>query len=143
MSTQQQLYCTFRVDRYLFGAPVTSVQEVVRHQTMTPVPLAAPEIKGLLNLRGQIVTAIDLRRRLGLPETSSGATPVHVLLSDGDGAVSLMVDQVEDVQEVSSEVIEEPPEIVAPAIRALLRGVAKRKDCLLLLLDESKAVSVS
>ncbi|MCX8156380.1 MAG: chemotaxis protein CheW [Verrucomicrobiae bacterium] len=138
-----ELFCTFTVDRYLFGAPVTRVQEVVRNQAMTPVPLAAPEIRGLLNLRGQIVTAIDLRRRLGLPERQADAAPVHVLLSDGDGAVSLMVDQVEDVQEVSPDILEEPPETVDAAIRALLRGVARRDDRLLLLLDETKAISLS
>jgi purine-binding chemotaxis protein CheW len=138
-----ELYCTFTVDNYLFGAPVMRVQEVVRNQAMTPVPLAAPEIKGLLNLRGQIATAIDLRRRLGLPERAAESAPVHVLLSDGDGAVSLMVDQVEDVQEVHPDIIETPPETVNPAIRALLRGVARREHRLLLLLDETKAISLS
>ena len=61
-------FSTFVVDRLLFGVEVEKVQEVIRYQEMTRVPLAPPVVKGLINLRGQIVTAIDLRRRLELSE---------------------------------------------------------------------------
>ena len=66
MSATQQQFCTFYINRLLFGVEVETVQEVIRHQEMTGVPLAPEVVAGLINLRGQIVTAIDLRRRLGV-----------------------------------------------------------------------------
>ena len=77
------------------------MQEVIRHQAMTRVPLAPKLIGGLINLRGQIVTAIDLRLRLGLPERRPGQLPMNVVVRSEDGAVSLLVDEIGDVLEVS------------------------------------------
>ena len=71
-SMASQQFCTFLLDGYLFGVPVPQVQEVIRFQPMTPVPLAPPAVKGMINLRGQIVLAIDLRRRLSLGERPRG-----------------------------------------------------------------------
>ena len=68
-------FSTFVVDRLLFGVEVEKVQEVIRYQAMTRVPLAPPVVKGLINLRGQIVTAVDLRRRLGLPPRATRTCP--------------------------------------------------------------------
>jgi len=134
------LYCTFIVDRLFFGVPVEHVQEVIRYQDLSLVPLARPEVSGLINLRGQIVTAIDLRCRLRLPKRGEGSRGMNVLITTPDGAVSLVVDQIEDVLEVSPEHIERPPETLQGEIRELIQGACKLKDRLLLLLDTEKAI---
>ena len=92
---------TFHVDGHLFGVEVAAVQEVVRYQPMTRVPLAPPALSGLINLRGQIIPAVDLRRRLGFPDRPAGELPMDVIVRTGDGMVSLLVDRIGDVVEVS------------------------------------------
>ena len=142
MSRKTQQYCTFSVDQFFFGVPVTQVQEVVRHQALTRVPLAAPEVRGLINLRGQIITAIDLRRRLNLPDRPADHPLMNVLLHTSDGAVSLLVDQIEDVLEVGDETIEEPPETMQGSARKLVSGASKQKSRLLLILDTARAMEL-
>ena len=89
-------FCTFVLGGHHFGIDVLKVQEIIRYQEMTRVPLAPPVVRGLINLRGQIVTAIDLRRRLELPERTDGQLPVNVVVKTDDGAVSLLVDEIGD-----------------------------------------------
>ena len=96
MADERQ-YCTFYLDGHYFGVDVLKVQEVIRYQEMTRVPLAPPVVRGLINLRGQIVTAIDLRRRLDLPDRPADQLPVNVVVQTDDGAVSLLVDEIGDV----------------------------------------------
>ena len=81
-------YCTFYVDGHYFGLDVLNVQEIIRYQDMTRVPLAPPVVRGLINLRGQIVTALDLRRRLELSERPADQLPVNVVVHTDDGAGS-------------------------------------------------------
>lgn len=135
-------YSTFFVGDLFFGIDVLQVQEVLRYQKMTRVPLAPDVIEGLINLRGQIVTAIDLRRRLGLQHRVDGENPMNMVVRTEDGAVSLLVDEIGDVLEVGPETFEPPPENVDPAVRPLIRGVHKLKDRLLLILDTGKAVDL-
>jgi purine-binding chemotaxis protein CheW len=137
MASQQ--FCTFLLDGCLFGVPVPQVQEVIRFQPMTPVPLAPPAVEGLINLRGQIVLAIDLRRRLALPERSEGTLPINVVVRTPDGAVSLLVDEIGDVIEVQASTFEAPPETLRGAARSLILGVHKLERKLLHLLDTEKA----
>ena len=141
MSESKQ-YCTFHVDRYFFGVAVEKVQEVVRHQETTRVPLAPAEVSGLINLRGQIVTTINLRQRLGLTPRDDQNAPMNVLISTGEGAVSFQVDQIEDVLTVEPESVEAPPATLHGGVRRFLRGVSKQKDRLLLLLDDVKAMEL-
>jgi purine-binding chemotaxis protein CheW len=136
-----QQYCTFYVDGYYFGLDVLRVQEIIRHQEMTRVPLAPPVVRGLINLRGQIVTAIDLRRRLELRERPADQLPLNVVVQTGDGAVSLLVDEIGDVLEVSEKAFERPPETFRGTARALIQGAYKLKDRLLLVLDPDKVVT--
>ena len=143
MSNKTQQYCTFTVDQFFFGVRVTQVQEVVRHQALTRVPLAAHAVRGLINLRGQIITAIDLRRRLALPDRQTNQPPMNVLLHSSDGAVSLLVDQIEDVLEVGDETIEAPPETMQGPARQLISGASKQKQRLLLILDTAKTVELT
>lgn len=79
MSLERQ-FCTFHLDSLFLGIEVLRVQEVIRAQPMTHVPLAPPAVKGLINLRGQIVTAIDLRDRFGLPPLPSEQAPMNVVV---------------------------------------------------------------
>jgi purine-binding chemotaxis protein CheW len=135
-------YCTFYLRDMYFGLDVLKVQEIIRFQPMTPVPLANPIIRGLINLRGQIVTAIDLRRRLDLPDRSEESPPVNVVIQTDDGAVSLLVDEIGDVLEVSEKAFERPPETLRGTARELIRGTYKLPNQLLLILDTEKAVSL-
>jgi purine-binding chemotaxis protein CheW len=133
---------TFSVDRYSFGIPVAAVQEVIRYQQMTRVPLAPPSIGGLINLRGQVITAIDLRHRLGLPPRPEGALPVNVVVRTQDGAVSLLVDRIDEVVHASSDDFEAPPDTLTGQGRQLVLGAYKLPGHLLLALDVPRAVDV-
>lgn len=140
MANAQQ-FCTFFVDGQFFGVPVQQVQEVIRYQEMTRVPLVPPVIRGLINLRGQIVVAIDLRRRLNAADRSKDALPMNVVVRTADGAVSLLVDEIGDVLEVQDDTFEPPPETLKSASRELVLGVHKLPKHLLLILDTEKAVN--
>ena len=133
-------FCTFSLGELLFGIEVLKVQEVIRAQTMTRVPLAQRAIRGLINLRGQIVTAIDLRESLGLPPLAEGQEPMHVVVRTDEGAVSLLVDEIGDVLETEAAMYEDPPETLPPHARELIRGVYKLPERLLLVLDTDKAL---
>lgn len=135
-------YCTFFVDGHYFGLDVLKVQEIIRYQEMTRVPLAPPVVRGLINLRGQIVTAIDLRRRLELKERAPGQLPINVVVQTEDGAVSLLVDDIGDVLEVSEKTFERPPETLQGPARALIRGAYKLPERLLLILDTERTVNL-
>lgn len=133
VSTKQ--FATFMLDQYYFGVEVLTVQEVIRYQDMTRVPLAPSVVQGLINLRGQIVTAIDLRRRLELPVRTDGEQPMNVVVRTSDGVVSLLVDEIGDVVETSAADFEPAPDTINGAARELVTGVYKLKDRLLLALD--------
>jgi purine-binding chemotaxis protein CheW len=137
-----QQFCTFLLDGHVFGTPVPKVQEVIQHQEMTKVPLAPGVVSGLINLRGQIVTAIDLRRRLGLPERGTDQLPMNVVVRTSDGAVSLLVDEIGDVIEVEEDTLEAPPETLQGFAREVVRGVYKLSGRLLLALDIDRVVDL-
>ncbi len=136
-------FATFYLDRLLFGVEVAKVQEVIRYQEMTRVPLATSVVTGLINLRGQIVTALDLRKRLEFSERASDRLPMNVVVRTGDEAVSLLVDEIGDVLEVEDETFEPPPETLRGVARELIRGAYKLKDRLLLILDTEKTVAIN
>ena len=135
-------FCTFYLEDDFFGVDVQQVQEVLRHQDQTHVPLAPKMIRGLINLRGQIVTALDLRCRLGLSERSQDTLPINVVVRTKDGAVSLLVDEIGDVVEVSEDDFEPPPETVTGVARELIVGTYKLADRILLILDTDKTVNL-
>jgi purine-binding chemotaxis protein CheW len=140
MVNERQQLCTFFVADRFFGVDVTRVQEVIRYQEMTRIPLASPVIRGLINLRGQIVTALDMRARLGLPPRPGNALPMNVVVRTDDGAVSLLVDEIGDVVEVDPASREAVPETLTVGSRELISGVCKLKDRLLLVLDPQRAI---
>ncbi len=141
MANEKQ-YCTFFLKDLFFGVEVLHVQEVFRYHEMTSVPLAPPVVKGLINLRGQIIIAIDLRSRLGLGERPSGKRPMNIVVRTSDGVVCLLVDEIGDVLEVPVENYERVPDSVNGLTRELVAGVYKLKDHLLLVLDTEKAAHV-
>jgi purine-binding chemotaxis protein CheW len=132
-------FCTFYLDKLLFGVELKGVQEVIRSLEMTRVPLAPDVVSGLINLRGQIVTAVDLRRRLELEPAPPGAHSMNVVVRSEDGSVSLLVDEIGDVVEVEEDTFEPPPETLRGTIRTMITGVHKLNDRLLLVLDTDKA----
>ncbi len=141
MSPNRQ-YCTFFLDGLFFGVEVRQIQEVLRYREMTRVPLAPRVLRGLINLRGQIVPALDLRRRLELAERPDGQLPMNVVVRTESGAVSLLVDEIGDVVEVEEDVIERPPETLRGTARELIQGACKLKERLLLILHTEKAVNL-
>jgi purine-binding chemotaxis protein CheW len=127
----------------MFGVDVLHVQEVLCFQPMTSVPRAPSVIEGLINLRGQIVTAIDMRRRLRLPARTEDKPPMNIVVRTSDGAVSLMVDEIGDVLQLDESTYERPPENLDGVARELIRGVYKLKDRLLLILDEERTADLT
>ncbi|KAA6464821.1 chemotaxis protein CheW [Acidobacteria bacterium AB60] len=128
-------FCTFVLDRLLFGIEVEKVQEVIRYQEMTPVLTAPDSIAGLMNLRGQIVTAVDLRRRMGLPKNEEGGLPMNVVICTSEGAVSLLVDRIGEVVETEPETFESLPDSVRGEVRQTTTGVYKLEHGLLHVLN--------
>ena len=135
-------FSTFFVGDLLFGIPVEKVQEVAGFVEMTPVPLAPPKVRGLINLRGQIVTAIDLRNCLDLEGQPVGETPVNVILRMDDGYASLLVDRVGEIVEVDEDAFEFPPETLRGPVRELIQGAYKLDKELMHVLDLDRALHV-
>jgi purine-binding chemotaxis protein CheW len=131
---------TFWLDGDLFGVEVEHVQEVLRSQSITRVPLAPPAVAGLINLRGQVVTAIELRERLGRPARPAGEEPVVIVVRLHGEAVSLLVDSIADVVDVDLRDFEAPPDTMDGTSRELIRGAYKLSGQLLLALDVNRAV---
>jgi len=131
---------TFWLDGDLFGVEVEHVQEVLRSQSITRVPLAPPAVAGLINLRGQVVTAIELRERLGRKPRPEGQEAVVIVVRLHGEAVSLLVDSIADVVDVDVRDFEAPPDTLDGAGRDLIRGAYKLAGQLLLALDVNRAV---
>ena len=147
MSEQAQ-YCTFWVDGLFFGVGVECVQEVLRYQQLTAVPSAPEAIQGLINLRGQIVTALDLRCRLGLPPRAEDALPMNVIVRSRGEVVSLLVDDIGDVitatdRSGSGLELEPAPANVPSVVQDVVHGVLALPDAVLLVLDADRAADVS
>lgn len=139
---QSSQYCTFYLDNLLFGIELRGVQEVIRYLEMTVVPLAPSVVSGLINLRGQIVTAIDLRRRLELDARSADMLPANVVVRSEDGPVSFLVDEIGDVVEVDEDTFEPPPETLQGTVRSVILGVHKLDNRLMHVLDREKACEI-
>jgi purine-binding chemotaxis protein CheW len=110
---------------------------------MTKVPLAPGVVSGLMNLRGQIVTAVNLRRRLELESRPAGELTMNVVVRSEDGAVSLLVDEIGDVVEVDESTFEPPPETLRGSVRDMILGVHKLNERLMHVLDVEKACQMT
>lgn len=138
----EEQFCTFRLGGLLFGVEVLCVQEVLLAQTMTRLPLTTNVVKGLINLRGQIVTAIDLRARLNFPPLEDASKQMNVVVRTHDTAFSLIVDEIGDVVDVEASSFEEPPETLTGEARELILGAYKLENELLLVLDTDRATTL-
>jgi len=141
--TPARQYCAFRVDDLLLGIELGRVREVLRRGDPTPVPGASNDVLGLMNLRGEIVTVLDIRSRLGLPPATRSERSVYVVLDSGDESVSLVADEVHEVIAVDEAAFEEPPNALPARLRRHLTGIYKLPGRLLLALDVDAAVELA
>lgn len=139
--TTSQKYCTFYLDKYYFGIEVEQVQEIIRFQEITPVALAPKVVKGLINLRGQIVTAVDLRCLLELPDREEGQVPMNIVVRTPLGAFSLLADRIGDVLGLADDSFESPPDNLSGMAGELIERAYKLDGKLLLTMAISKLVS--
>jgi chemotaxis signal transduction protein len=135
MTTTAVSLCTFRLGDLHIGIDVIVVQEVLRRQEATRVPLVPEVIHGLINLRGEIVTTIDLRERFGLPPSATPEQSMNVVIRTPDGPVALVVDEIGDVIDADEALFELPPPTLTGTHREFVTGVFKLDDILLLLID--------
>ncbi|EMI56780.1 MULTISPECIES: chemotaxis protein CheW [Rhodopirellula] len=136
--------CTFSLDKQVFGIEVKAVQEVIRYQNMTEVPLADESVCGLINLRGQIVTAVDLRTRLGLPDRASDQLPMNIIVrGDSGSTTSFLVDSIGEVKMIDPKNFERTPGTLGGVASEIIRGAYKTDDELILILDRERAMNVS
>ena len=136
-------FCTFFLEQHCLGIDLLEVQEIIRFQPITRVPLAPRALTGLINLRGQVVTAIDLRERLDLPPRPADYEPMNIVIRTPDGAISFLVDRIGEVCPAETERLEPVPETLTGPVRELVTGVQKLPDRLLLILDAIKAATLS
>src|SRR5665647_3037250 len=113
-------FATFTVAGARYGIDVLRVQETLRAQARTTVPLAPPGITGLVNLRGQVVMLLDLRVRLGLEPLASDAEPMMIVVQVGGEPISLLVDEIGDVVYAQDEQFEMPPDTLPSALRGVI-----------------------
>jgi purine-binding chemotaxis protein CheW len=127
--------CSFFVHGLLMGIDVQYVQEAVRNIEITGVPLAPISVLGLINLRNQIITAIDLRRCLGLPKRAAEQMSVHLILRMEDESVSLLVDEVDGAIEPDEHLLEIAPAALRERFQDLVHEAYKLPGGLLFVLD--------
>ena len=141
-ATDADLVLTLTVGGQSCGVPVLLVRDVLGTQSITPIPLAPAEIEGAMNLRGRIVTAVDLRRRLRLPARDDGAKPMSVVVEHGGELYAMLADAVGDVVPLSAADRAANPPTLDPLWREVSRGVHRRDGQLLILLDVDRLLAI-
>lgn len=135
MNTDILQLTTFWVDTNLCGVKVLDVQEILHYRKITPVALVPEHVRGLMNLRGDIVTVLDLRRMFGLPPLADETTSMNLVVQTADEAVSLFVDRMATIVEVTADQLLPPPDTIQNALAGYLSAVCQVHDDLLLILD--------
>jgi purine-binding chemotaxis protein CheW len=135
-------FVTMMVADQMFGIPVLTVQDVLGPQRITRVPLAPPEVAGALNLRGRIVTAFDVRRRLGLPKRESDKAGMNVVVDFKGELYALMVDNVGEVLSLSADTYERNPNTLDPRWREVSGGIYRLKGKLLVVLEVARLLAI-
>jgi purine-binding chemotaxis protein CheW len=133
-------YCGFRIANEHYAVPVIDVQEVVKPMPVTSIPLSEEFVRGLINLRGQIVTSISLRRMFGLKENTT-AEHMNVIVREGDSLFSLVVDEILDVVEIDEEIISKTPETIPLPLKNFVSGIYRTNQELIIILDLKKILS--
>jgi purine-binding chemotaxis protein CheW len=142
VETAGEILVTLSVANQLCGIPVLAVRDVLGEQAITRIPLAQPEIAGSLNLRGRIVTAVDLRRRLRLPPAPPGTARMSVVVEHGSELYALLVDEVAEVMALSPDAFERNPPTLPPAWAAVSVGIYRLEERLLLQLDVARLLAL-
>jgi purine-binding chemotaxis protein CheW len=135
-------YVTVMIGDQLFGLPISRVQDVFMPDRLTRVPLASPEIAGVLNLRGRIVTAIDMRRRLGLPPRSDGRPPMAVGIELKGESYGLLIDTVGEVLKLADGTREPNPVNLDQHLARVSAGVNRLEGQLLVILDVDRVLEM-
>jgi len=138
--TESHTYSTFYIDKFYFGILTTEVTELTKGSEVTPVPLAPPAIYGLINLRGQIATAIDMRQCLGITTSQYSEGTITLFFSRNASLFGLLVDSISDIVEVDEMNFEQPPTNLPEAAKKLIHGVYKLPDKLLFVLDPARLI---
>lgn len=131
----EEQFLTLFIDQQMFGLRLSSVQEVLDGQIPTPIRLATPEVAGVINLRGRIITAIDVRRRLGLPDPAGQTGRIGVVVHHDGETYDLIFDAVGEVLPVGSDIHHENPPTLDPRWRACCAGVYRLKSHLMVVLN--------
>ncbi|HVV50950.1 MAG TPA: chemotaxis protein CheW [Polyangia bacterium] len=134
-------FCTFYLRDDLFGIESRRVREVFGARPVTPVPRAPRGVRGLVNLRGQILLVVDVRERLALPPRAAEAGVMNLVVELKDGPVSLLVDRIDDVLDVPAAGFEAPPSTFGARDRELIVGAYKLAGRLLHVLDVDRLVA--
>ena len=142
-SESERMFVTLTVAGQLCGVSVTAVRDVLGEQPITRIPLAPPEIAGSLNLRGRIVTAIDLRRRLNLAPAPAGTPRMSVVAEQGGELYALLVDQVSEVMTLRSGQFERTPPTLPATWAAYSDGIYRLQTGLLVVLDVARLLALS
>ena len=137
-SKVNKTYVSLWVEKQLFGIPVLQVQDVLLSQLVTPVPRAPKEVLGAINLRGRIVTVIDIRKKLNLAPAAEGSKTMQVVVTFDDELYSLVVDNVGDVLDLPSDTYSQNPDNLSPDWQMVSSGVYTMKDALMIVLDIEK-----
>ncbi len=143
MADEERVFVTLTVAEQLCGIPVLTVRDILGEQVITRIPLAPPEIAGSLNLRGRIVTAIDLRRRLNLPPPPDGMKRMSVVAEQGGELYALLVDQVSEVLSLKASAFERNPPTLSEGWAAFSTGIYRLEDRLLVVLDVGRLLNLS
>lgn len=137
----QSRYLCLNLGHEEFAIPLLGVKEVIGLPDMTPIPQAPSHFAGIMNLRGQIISVMDLRVKLGIKGLVSSETTV-IILDLGSSSLGVVVDQVNSVQVLTKEMIAEKPMIEQTKAHEYITGVFRRDEALILVLDIAKALSV-
>ena len=139
---EEQTFVTLMIGDQLCGVPVLSVRDILNEQLITRIPLAPPEIAGSLNLRGRIVTAIDLRRRLNLATPATSQKCMSIVAEQGGELYALLVDQVVEVMSLKTSAFEQNPATLASTWAAYSCGIYRLEDRLLVVLDVGRLLAL-
>lgn len=138
LESDKDQFVTVSIAGQVFGIPVLTVHDVLTTQRVTPIPLAPPEVAGALNLRGRIVTAINVRQALGLPAIEDESSNMYVVVENNDDLYSLVVDKVGEVMDLPSSAFEDTPTTLDRHWRAVAGGIYRLDGELLVLLDVAR-----
>src|SRR6266540_731998 len=137
---QDEQFVAFRLAGETYGVPIMQVHEIIRSCEITRIPRSLPHVRGVVNLRGNVVPVIDLRMRLGLPPIDLAPEARIIVVEIGSGTVGIMVDAVSQVIRIPVEQIEQPSSMIASADTDLIKGVGRLDDELVIILDVVRAL---